>query len=245
MHKLVEIGKQRFVELKNTMMRHQFTRDDAVDGYFNRLEEYPHLYVLSCLMDRGIKAEKAWSIPYYLCKYFNAFEMSELIKLEKDEIRKYFLERKPHRFNEEMAEIFYNGVQRIQKVYGGDASRIWKNRPSSAHVVYEFLQFDGCGIKIATMMTNILVRHYGIELSDYYSIDVSPDVHIKRIFYRVGLTANRDDVDSVIYKARELYPEFPGIVDLSCWEIGRNYCHPKDPECERCSLNKDCQKRIK
>ena len=244
MNKLIEIGINRFNDMKNTTMRHKFTGDEAVDEYFNRLDEYPHLYVLSCLMDRGIKAERAWSIPYYLCKHFNCFEMSELAKLTKEDIIGYFLEKKPHRFNEDMAEIFYDGVQRINNIYGGDASLVWKNKPSSAHVVYEFLQFNGCGIKIATMMTNILVREYGVELSDYYSIDISPDVHIKRIFYRFGLTDKQDDIDSVIYKARELYPEFPGILDFSCWEIGREYCHPKKPDCVNCPLNETCVKKV-
>jgi len=32
------------------------------------------------------------------------------------------------------------------------------------------------------------------------------------------------DLDSVIYKARELYPIlFPGINDFSCWVIGRTW----------------------
>ena len=91
------------------------------------------------------------------------------------------------------------------------------------------------------MATNILVREYNIELSDYYSIDISPDVHIKRIMYRLELISNQEDINLVLYKARELYPEFPGIIDSSCWEIGRNFCHPTNPNCLHCPLNNCCK----
>jgi hypothetical protein len=30
-------------------------------------------------MDRQIKSEQAWMIPYEVCKYFNAFSIDELV----------------------------------------------------------------------------------------------------------------------------------------------------------------------
>ena len=124
-----------------------------------------------------------------------------------------------------------NGAKRIKKGFRSRAvsythldvykRQIWSNNPSSAKVVYEFLQFKGSGKKIATMAANILARQFKIPFSDYYSIDISPDVHILRVMRRTGLVDNNADLDSIIYKARELNPEFPGIIDFSCWEIGR------------------------
>ena len=241
MHKLVEIGRERFYDLKNTIKRHQFTGDDEVDFYFNNLEEYAHLYVLSCLMDRGIKAEKAWKIPYQVCKHFNSFDIVSLSKISQEDIIDYFMSKKPHRYNSDMAKVFYNAVQKICNEYCGDVSKIWKDKPSSASVIFQFLQFDGCGIKIATMATNILVREYGVELSDYFSIDISPDIHIRRIMHRLGLVNSENDINSVIFKARELNPDFPGIIDVACWEIGRKYCHPSNPDCLNCLLKQCCK----
>ena len=118
---------------------------------------------------------------------------------------------------------------------------IWSDRPSSAKVVYDFLQFNGGGIKIATMATNILAREFKIPLSDYCSIDISPDVHVLRVMRRSGLVRENADIDSIIYKARELNPEFPGIIDLSCWEIGRKWCKPNKPTCKECSIQSICK----
>ncbi len=105
-----------------------------------------------------------------------------------------------HRFNDTMAEVFYSAIQDIKVKYNGDASRIWSNNPSSAKVVYEFLQFKGSGKKIATMAANILARQFKIPFSDYYSIDISPDVHILRVMRRTGLVDSNADLDSIIYK---------------------------------------------
>jgi len=98
---------------------------------------------------------------------------------------------------------------------------IWANRPASAEVIYRFLEFRGVGPKIATMAANGLARHLKIPFSDYFSIDVSADVHVRRVFARLGLTGRGDTIEAVIYRARVLHPEFPGLLDLPAWEIGR------------------------
>lgn len=244
MHKLVEIGIEVFKE-KKEIQRHKYSNNPTADEYLNDIKKYPHMFVLACLMDKQIKAEKAWIIPYNLCSFFGTYSNYDLSKLSKQEIKDWFLTTKPHRFNEEMAEVFYQGVQRIHEIYNDDASLIWANNPSSATVVFRFLQFKGAGVKIANMAANILVRELGIEFSDYYSIDISPDTHVLKIFNRLGLVERIDNREMVIYKARELHPTFPGIVDLACWEIGRKYCLKQEPLCNDCPLNICCKYALK
>lgn len=240
MHKLVEYGNQRYRELLKSNVRHEPTCSDAANEYYNNIERYPHIFVLGCLMNKQIKAENAWLIPYRLCRDFDAFEMKRLSELSLEQITEWFMSNKSHWFKKKAAKEFYEGVQRIHNEYDDDAAKLWKDKPSSATVVCRFLQFKGIGIKIATMAANILARDYHVEMKDYYSIDISPDIQVRRVFYRLGLIPDIKDFDMTIYKARELNPEFPGVIDVACWEIGRKWCRPQNPNCEQCPLSEDC-----
>jgi hypothetical protein len=239
---LVELAKKRFDTIDSQIVH--FVKDDETNLFLNDLKNYPHAFVLSCLMDRQIKAEIAWLIPSKIKSILGSFDIIELGKLKLVDYKNIFLEKKLHRFNETMADVFYCGVQDICNKYGGDASIIWTNNPSSSTVVYRFLEFKGSGVKIATMAANILARQFRIEFSDYYSIDISPDVHIRRVMKRMGFVSDDASNEMIIYKARELNPEFPGIIDFSCWEIGRTWCHPTNPECENCLVRSECRKCI-
>jgi endonuclease III len=236
---LVEIATRRFDEIDSQIVH--FTDEIESDEFLNDLKNYPHAFVLACIMDRQIKAERAWKIPYLVCKEFDSFTISELSKIELEEYIRFFEFERLHRFNKTMAELFFKAVLKIKYDYNGNASNIWNDKPSSASVVYKFLEFEGSGIKISTMAANILARQFKIPFSDYYSIDISPDVHIKRVMKRLGLVPKNAENDLIIYKARELNPEFPGIIDFSCWEIGRNWCKPNNPDCGNCIMKTECK----
>ena len=234
---LIEKSQKLFDENKANV---HFTDDKEQNDFLNDLEKYPHAFVLACLMDRQIKAERAWAIPYKIYKEIGDFDIYKLKEKKEKYYRKLFNEKKFHRFNDKFSKIFYEGVCHIIDKYKGKANKIWENKPSSATVVYRFLEFEGCGIKIATMSANILARQFKIPMSDYYSIDISPDVHIKRVLYRLGFIEREAEIDMVIYKARELNPEFPGLIDFVCWKIGREYCKSKIKDCGDCFMNEVC-----
>ncbi|TXJ57641.1 iron-sulfur cluster loop [Brachyspira aalborgi] len=238
---LIEKSKKLFKEDKAIV---HLVNDEKQNKFLNDLENYPHAFVLACLMDKKIKAERAWAIPYKIYKELKSFDIYKLKEKGKGYYKDLFNKNKFHIFNNDMAEVFYNGICRIIDKYEGKANKIWNDNPSSATVVYRFLEFDGCGIKIATMAANILARQFKIPMKDYYSIDISPDVHIRRVLYRLGFIEKNAKVERVIYKARELNPEYPGLIDYLCWEIGKNYCKPKfkDCKCENCFMNEVCPK---
>ena len=236
---LIEKSKKLFKEDKAIV---HLVNDEKQNKFLNDLEKCPHAFVLACLMDRQINAERAWAIPYKIYKEVGTFNIYKIKEKGKGYYKDLFNKNKFHIFNNDMAEVFYNGICRIIDKYEGKANKIWNDNPSSATVVYRFLEFEGCGIKIATMAANILARQFKIPMLDYYCIDISPDVHIRRVLYRLGFVEKEASPDMVIYKARELNPEFPGLIDSVCWEIGRNYCRPKFEycECKKCDMNKVC-----
>lgn len=237
-HILVKLGWERYKAPKENQVH--FVEDESANTFLNDFKHYPHAYVLACCMDRQMKAEAAWMIPYKIFQIFGDFSMKTLASKSETEYVKVFRKYKLHRFTDNMGKVFYDAVQRIHHNYADDANNIWKGNPSSATVVYRFLEFNGVGIKIATMATNILARQYKIPFSDNYSIDVSPDVHVRRVMCRMGLVEKKASNDKIIYKARELCPEFPGIIDYSLWLLGRTTCKAGNPDCENCLVKKEC-----
>ena len=239
---LVEIGKAKFQDPKRNSVH--LVEDEVSNAFLNDIENYPHAYVLACCMDRQTKAERAWMIPCKIKEILGNFDFTKLEEKTLDDWKELFNEYSLHRFNDTMAEVFYEAIQTIRNEYDGKASKIWDGNPSSAAVVYRFLQFKGVGIKIATMATNILARQFKVPFSDYYSIDVSPDVHVKRVMYRNGLVNKEATNEEIIYKARELCPDFPGIIDYSLWEVGRSWCRPSNPDCDNCILKAECKQLV-
>ena len=218
-----------------------FTPDSEANSLVNDLDDHPHAFVLACLMDRQIKAERAWQIPHDFMERTGSFDFGDLKVMSLKEVMAAF-EMSPqlHRYSEIMAKVFFDGVRLIADRYQGDASSLWSDNPTSAGLVSRFLEFNGAGPKIATMATNILVREFKVTVSDKYSIDISVDVHTKRVFKRLGLARQDASNEEIIYVARDLNPEYPGVFDLPAWEVGRNWCHPRAPECADCFMLKLC-----
>jgi endonuclease III len=198
--------------------------------------------VLGCIMDQGgqIRAERAWRIPYEVASALEDLDFVRFQNLTPEQVQQMFVRGNLHRYPSRMADFFYRAVQDIANRYGGNASRIWAENPPSAAVVRRFLEFGGVGPKIGTMAANILARDFRVQMSDKYSIDISVDQHVRRVSRRLGLVRpDAADVE-IIYRARELSPEYPGIFDLSMWEIGRTWCGPRARRCRECYLNRFC-----
>ena len=236
--RLVEHGQTLFRAPKQFI---QFIKVPKADALLNDLDAHPHAFVLGCVMDRQVKTEKAWLIPYLISEKIGGFSMQALSLLSRAEVNRLMTEPEPlHWLVNKMSDYFYLAVQRIQNNYAGDAARIWKGKPGSAEVVYRFLEFDGVGPKIGNMAANSLARDFKIPFADYFHIDISADVHVRCVFARLGLCDADATVDQIIYKAKALHPEFPGMMDLPCWEIGRNWCKSRAPECDGCYMKDLC-----
>ena len=88
------------------------------------INKFPHLFVLGCLMDKQISAEKALEIPLKVCKVTDTWSVDELSDITIDRMKKIFEDNHLHRFNNEMSEVFVLAVKRIKEQYDKDASKI-------------------------------------------------------------------------------------------------------------------------
>ena len=239
--RIIDILTQRGnVHRNQPYKRVEFTGNTGADDLLNDISRHPHAFVLGCVMDRQIKADRAWIIPYRFSCKLKGFEFEKLLKLEQDWIRDFFAQESLHRFPNRMADCFYHAIQTIDQKYQGNASNIWADTPTSATVIRRFLEFKGVGPKISTMAANILVKIFKVSFADTTCIDISPDVQVRRVFARLGLVDEGASNDEVIYCARELNPEYPGIFDEVVWEIGEGLCRPSNPQCAECYLNGYC-----
>jgi len=235
---------ERGLELhKNPRELVTFSLNPEADALLNNIETSPHFFVLGCVMDRQIKAERAWLIPYRISQHIGGVQFSDFLKPDLPETIRIFNEESLHRMPTLMAKCFYDAIQRIHTEYSNNASDIWKQgNPSSGEVIRRFEQFNGVGQKISTMATNILVREFKVQLADNSAIDISVDVQIDRVFKRLELVPKDASKNDIITAARKYYPAYPGLFDSLCWEIGQGWCRPERPECGKCFLEKYCRK---
>ena len=118
-HLLVTIGKARFSDSERHLI--PFVNDIEQDEFLNDIENTPHAFVLACLMDRQVKAERAWSIPFRIKEIIGSFKIDDLASVSLEEYKNIFNRNVLHRFNDTMAEVFYSAVQDIKVKYNGDA----------------------------------------------------------------------------------------------------------------------------
>ena len=98
---IVKIAKERFQSSKAYSV--QFVDNAEANDLISNLKDYPHAFVLACLMDRQVKAERAWMIPFEIKNSIGTFDFNDLLNISLDEYKTIFNDHKLHRFNDTMA----------------------------------------------------------------------------------------------------------------------------------------------
>lgn len=220
-----------------------FTNIPESDALLNNIETYPHFFVLGCIMNRLIIAERAWNIPYIISKECGGVEFYNFLSLDLLGLTSIFSTRGLHFKNKEMASNFYRAIQKIHTKYQDNAANIWlAGQPGCKEVIDRFDKFPGVGQKISTMATNILIRDFKVPLMNVYGIDISVDSQIRKVIKRIGLVSFSASDQQIIEAERKIYPKYPGIADSVIWEIGRDWCKTDLSGCHKCYLNEYCPK---
>jgi len=209
------------------------------------IEKNPFAFAFAAVLDRGTKAEIIWTVPYYIQKYTGDLNPHFFANKSIEELENIFqsLLEKPRYINDaprtvkELSEMVLNE-------YNGDVTRIWKGK-SASYVKRTFQRIYGVGPGIASMIVLLLEKCFKVHFKDvdHKSMDVKPDVHIVRVFYRLGLIKNPNPTEAV-EAARRFNPEYPGALDAPTWVVGRKWCISVLPRCEECPLENVCPKNM-
>ncbi len=208
------------------------------------LQKDANPFLIGLIADQSVKAEIAWSLPYKLKNRMNTFGFIDILNNFSIHEIEDFIKIKPalHRFPSKMAQYIYLAIKDVVEKYEGDASNIWVNK-TAKEIVTKLEQFKGISHKKASLGTLLLVRDMNLKIVDMENIDIAYDVHIKRIFKRVGLVEEENE-ENVLLAARKLNPIFPGKLTTFFWAIGRDYCYATEPKCKSCPLGYECKENI-
>lgn len=217
-----------------------FTRSAAADEL---IKSSPEAFLLGVLFTQGVSAERAWAGPYLLRQRLGHLDLRRLA-VETDAVFAAVAEPPAlHRFIKTLPRWISAAAQRLLEEHGGSAAAIWPGGTPLPEVVRRLQRFDGIGPKKAVMAAEILVRHFGIPLTDTRSGGVAYDVHVRRVFLRAGLV-DKDSPRAIREAAARACPQAPGTLDLATWLIGREYCRPTEPRCDACRLGRACPRLV-
>lgn len=221
------------------------------DGYFSPnpkadelVRNNPLAFFIGVILDQSQKAERVWTTPFELMNRLGHLDVFKIAQMTDQEIQGVF-ERSPklHRYWKIMALRVRDACKLIIRKYDGDVKNIWNDTPRTDDLQRRFDEFDGIGQKKASMATNILVRDFNVPVRDRKGVDVSNDIHVRRVFMRTGLVENGTESE-IIQIARELNPEYPGELDFPAWDVGRRWCHPTSTNCSNCPINESCAHHV-
>lgn len=213
------------------------------EGAAALVEENPFAFVLAAVLDRGTKSEIIWTIPYDLKMKIGTLTPQFFAGESYEELELLFrsLPNKP-RYITDAPRTVKELAQIVLKEYDGDARKIWQNH-TSAYVQSVFRRIYGVGPGIASMIVLLLEKCFKIDFTDldHKTMDVKPDVHVVRVFQRLGLISIGDSKEA-LKAARRFNPEYPGALDAPAWMIGKKWCSPFGPQCTACVMDAVCPK---
>jgi uncharacterized HhH-GPD family protein len=202
-----------------------FTPDPAANAL---ICDDPFAFLLAVISDMGIRAERAWALPYLLRQRLGYLSPEEVARNPEAVRTAVQQEPKLYRFVNIVPAWLVEAARIVLSRYGGDTAALSSDKPTAIELRRRLEGFPGIGQKKAAVAAEILARDLGIPLRDMSGGDIAFDVHIRRVFLRTGL-AERDDVNHMVAVARALNPDRPGALDLPAWDIGRRWWSSASP----------------
>ncbi len=209
----------------------------------NLIRKNPFAFLIAMAFDRGMRWERAYQIPVEI-EQKGCLDPKQLAGMTNTELCKLLegLKIKPRYGAIEGSKTLADAAHLVCEKFDGDAAAIWTSS-SPCEVEKTLQKIHGISAGIASMTTRILHEKFGCFKGQERQIDIKPDIHLLRVFKRTGLIEKKSEGEARKV-AQKLNPEFPGALDPPAWEIGKSYCHPKQPDCAECPLTEVCAKQI-
>lgn len=200
--------------------------------------------LLGLVLQRGMPAERVWRIPLHLYRQLGHLDPSRLADMPVADVESALrrLPARPRYPGQSAATVVALG-RLVRDQFEGDGTRVWSGR-RMADVLATLQSLPGVGPGIAHMAVQELMDEVGYEPQgdELPGLDVKADVHVVRVFYRLGIAPD-ETRDAALDAARRLHPKFPGLLDWPAWDIGRRLCRPHSPACGECPLIAVCERR--
>lgn len=215
------------------------------------IRDNPFAFLIAVAFARGMPWTRVWRIPTEIHR--QGFLDPALLASKSEAELVGLLNSLAVRPRFGGARTLLDAAKLVSGRFGGDAGAIWRDR-SPAEVEKTLQEIHGVGAGIASMATRILRDDFGCFRGQESQIDVKPDVHVVRVFRRLGFI-DGNSADEAVRAARRLNPEFPGQLDKPAWWIGQHWCHKTEPDCDgrhstepdrdaAFPLTGDCAKRL-
>ena len=204
----------------------------------------PYAFSLAACLDRGTKADVIWTIPFDIKQKLGHLDPFKIYDLSLAELTHLFtvIPHKP-RYVNDAPRTTRELTRLVVEECGGDASRIWVGK-RAAEVKQTFLSIHGVGNGIANLAVILIEKAFPVRFGDIDrpAMDIKPDLHTKRVLYRLGVSESEEE-SAAIEATRRMNPGWPGELDGALWWIGRNWCRAIDPDCTDCVVKSVCARR--
>lgn len=227
------------LQIAALLLEHRSDKEDwgDISGFENQPcpKRIANKFLLCCLLDWQMDSGLAWRNGERLVKDIlgNPNDIWRAItSVSETEWKSRYAEYKLHRFPAGHQRLWRIGAVILDK-YDGDAARIWQGKELSP-VLVDLLAL-GAGEQISRMIVGALRDCRQIRGSN----DLKADMHVCRVLGRAfqGEPANPAVATEL---ARQLDATDPWQLDWPLWNIGKSYCRPSSPDCERCYLAPHC-----
>lgn len=248
-----KIAKKNWYKDKNHQTFKGWTeRDSNVDNEDDKfaiesqefLKAHPFALIVASQLNMGKKAWKAWRAPLLIAREIGKrnFRPSSIAEMHSSTL--VAIIRKARLGTKNLpADRAARNLKELSRIicdnYREKAQRIWEGAKNLADLRKRLTELPGFGVKLVNLTLKMFLELGMIpnirKTSDTLGkFNVAPDVHVKRVFYRSGLSPTMNNAD-ILKKANEIFPKMPVALD-SAFSIGREYCFKTDPNCIDCPL---------